>query len=119
MRVNQYQYLLVAQVADSVDKAEGTSSGIDYSTEPPKNFADAMSREDAAEWMEAYRKKYQEFKDRDTVRMVIPPRGAKVLGSTTRVDNKVEKACCRNEKYVCAHEGISKSMVLMTATLRY
>ena len=38
VRVNQYQYLsdilhqqqaLVAQVADSVDKAEGTSSGID------------------------------------------------------------------------------------------
>ena len=74
VRVNQYQYLLVAQVADSVDKAEGTSSGIDNSTEPPTNFADAMSREDAAEWMEAYQKKYQGFKDRAAVRMVIPPR---------------------------------------------
>ena len=83
VQVNQYQFLsdilhqqraLVAQVADLVDKAEGTSSGIDYSTEPPKNFADAMSREDAAEWMEAYQKKYQGFKDRAAVRMVIPPR---------------------------------------------
>ena len=43
----------MAQVADSVDKAEGTSSGIDYN-KLPKNFADAMSREDAAQWMEAY-----------------------------------------------------------------
>ena len=49
-----------------------------------------MSRDDAAEWMEAYRKEYQGFKDRDAVKMVIPPRGAKVLGSTTRVDYKVE-----------------------------
>ena len=73
VRVNQYQYLsdilhqqraLVAQVADLVDKAEGTSSGIDYSKQT-KNFADAMSREDAAEWMEAYWKEYQGFKDRE------------------------------------------------------
>ena len=50
MLVNQYQYLsnilreqraLVAQVAGSVEKAEGTSSGIDYN-KPPKNFADAI-----------------------------------------------------------------------------
>ena len=119
VRVNQYQYLsdilhqqraLVAQVADSVDKAEGTSSGIDYNKQP-KNFADAMSRDDAAEWMEAYRREYQGFKDRDAVKMVIPPRGAKVLGSTTRVDYKSNQACFRNEKYVCDHEGISKYMV--------
>ena len=39
VRINQYQYLsdilhqqraLVAQVADSVEKAEGASSGVDY-----------------------------------------------------------------------------------------
>ena len=87
----------MAQVADSVDKAEGTSSGIDYNKQP-KIFADAMSREDASKWMEAYRKEYQGFKDRDTVKMSIPPRGAKVLGSTTRVDYKVEQGCFRNEK---------------------
>ena len=62
VRINQYQYLtdilqeqvdseqhiLVAQVAATLEKAEGTSSGIDYN-KPLKNFADAMSREDAAE----------------------------------------------------------------------
>ena len=64
-----------------------------------------MSREDAAEWMEAYRKKYQEFKDRDTVRMVIPPRGAKVLGSTTRVEHKVEQGVHQKQKYVVCTRG--------------
>ena len=57
----------------------------------PKNFADAVSIEDASEWMEAYRKECHGFKDRDAVKMVIPPRGAKVLGSTTCVDYKVEQ----------------------------
>ena len=53
------QRAIVAQVADLVDKAEGASSGIDYS-KPPKNFADTMRREDTAEWMpvEAYLKEY-------------------------------------------------------------
>ena len=90
--------------------------GIDY-IKPLKNLADAMSRKDAPEWMEAYRKKFQGFKDRDSVGMVIPPRGAKVLGSTTRVDYKVEQGVLQKRKYVCAHEGISKSMVLTTAIL--
>ena len=54
----------MAQVAESVEKAEGTSSGIEYKM-PPKDFADTMSREGESEWMEAYRKEYQGFKDRD------------------------------------------------------
>ena len=53
VQINQYQYLsdilhqqqvLVAQVAESVKKAEGTSSGI-VCNKSLKNFADAMSRE--------------------------------------------------------------------------
>ena len=44
------QLALVARIADLVKKAEGTSSGIDYN-KPPKNFADAMSRDDASESM--------------------------------------------------------------------
>ena len=39
---------------------------MDYN-KPPKNFADATSREDVAEWMEAHRKEYQGFKYRDAV----------------------------------------------------
>ena len=57
-----------------------------------------MSSEDAAEWMETYRKEYQGFKDRDAVKMVIPPRGAKVLGTTTRVDYKVEQGVLQKRK---------------------
>ena len=62
----------MAQVAETLEKADGTSAGIDYNM-PPKNFADSMSHEDAAEWMEAYRKEYQGFIDRDAIRIVIPP----------------------------------------------
>ena len=80
----------VAQVAAALEKADGTSTGIDYN-KPPKNFADVMSRKDAAEWMETYWKEYQGLKDRDAVRVVIPPQGTKVLGSTTRIDYEVKQ----------------------------
>ena len=72
--------------------------------------------------MEAYQKKYQGFKDRDAVRVVIPLCGAKVLGSTTRTDYKVEQGGFRSAKYVCVHEGnqgISKCMELMIHIPRY
>ena len=45
---------------------------------------------------------HQGFKDRDAVRKVIPPRGAKVLGFTTSTDYKVE---CTSE---------TKSMLMCT-----
>ena len=61
--------------------------------------------------MEAFWKEYQGFKDRDSVKMVIPPRGAKVLGSTTRVDYKVEQGVLQKRKVRLSHEGISKYMV--------
>ena len=69
--------------------------------------------------MEAYRTEYQGFNFRDAVRMVLPPRGAKpeVLGSTTRVDYKVEQGVLQKRNF-CVHEGISKVMVLTTAILR-
>ena len=64
-----------------------------------------MSGEDASEWMEAYRKEYQGFKDRDAVKMVIPPHGAKVLGSTTSVDYKAEQVVLQKRKVrLCARE---------------
>ena len=53
--------------------------------------------------MEAYRKEYQGFKDRDAVRVVIPPRGANVLGSQTRTDYKVEQGFLQKRKVrLCA-----------------
>ena len=50
---------------------------------PPEYLNDALNREDAAEWVEAYRKEFQGFKKWDAVKAVILPLGAKFLGSTT------------------------------------
>ena len=82
-----------------------------------------MNREDASEWMElmgAYRKEYQGFKDRDAVRVVIPQRGAEVLGSTSYTDYKVGQGVLKLKLKVrlCA-QGISKRMELMILILRY
>ena len=89
----------MAQVAATLKKAEGTSTGINYN-KPPKNFAGTRSCEDATECMQAYRKGYQGFKDHDrnAVRVVIPPPGAKVLGSTTRTANTVEQGVLEKRK---------------------
>ena len=56
--------------------------GIDFNM-PPEYLNDALNREDAAEWVEAYRKEFQGFKKWDAVKAVILPLGAKFLGSTT------------------------------------
>ena len=57
-------------------------------TKPPKNFKDAQSREDSAEWMAAYYKEYNGMMDRGAVKVVKPPPGTKVLDTTTRLEYK-------------------------------
>ena len=108
--VNQYQYLsdilhqqqaLVAQVAESVEKAEGTSSGIEYKM-PPKDFADTMSREGESEWMEAYRKEYQGFKDRDVWEWSFIHTEQRSLDRQLVLSIKLNKACIRNKSTLCA-----------------
>ncbi len=54
-------------------------------TKTPKNFKDAKSREDAAEWMMAYNREYQGMMDCGAVKVVKPPPGTKVLDTTTRL----------------------------------
>ena len=54
----------------------------------PKNFKNANSREDAQEWVDAYCKEYRGMMDRGAVKAVKPPPGAKILGTTTRLEYK-------------------------------
>ena len=57
---------------------------------PPKNFRDAMSREDRREWAEAYDSEYQGFLEHGTLKIVrLKPQGDKILGTTTRTEYKV------------------------------
>ncbi len=47
-------------------------------------------RPDAEQWMDAYAKEYQSIMDRKAVDMVKPPPGAKILGTTTRLEYKID-----------------------------
>ncbi len=57
---------------------------------PPKNFKDAMSRDDKQEWAvsEAYNKKYQGFKERNAFKMVGPYKGIRFHDILTRLEYK-------------------------------
>jgi hypothetical protein len=85
---------LPTQAADTAAAKEGTKlEGLPDSinaNKPPKNYKDAMSREDSREWQDAYFK-FKEYKgmiNRGAVRAVKPPPGAKILGTTTRTEYK-------------------------------
>ena len=56
---------------------------------PPRNFRDAMRREDRQEWAKAYDKEYQGFNKPGTFKIARPEKGAKVLDTITRADYKV------------------------------
>ena len=59
-------------------------------SKPPRNYKEARMRPDAAQWMDAYFKEYQGIMDRQAVDMVKPPPGAKILGTTTRLEYKID-----------------------------
>ena len=75
----------------------GVPAGIDV-TKPPKNFWDAMRREDRQEWAEAYDSKYQGFYDHGTLKVVWQEPGAKVIGTTTRTEYKVVNGVFKKRK---------------------
>jgi len=74
-------------VAKEVVRMKGLPNDIDP-TKPPKNFKDASSRSDAKEWIDAFFKEYKGMMDRGAVKAVKPPQGAKILGTTTRLEYK-------------------------------
>ena len=69
-------------------KVKGLSLTINAS-KPPRNYKDALSREDHAEWQEAYLKEYLGMKSRDAMVYATPPPGTKLLGTLTRTEYKV------------------------------
>jgi hypothetical protein len=75
----------------------GVPAGIDVN-KPPKNFWDAMSREDRQQWAEAYDSEYQGFLEHGTLKLVRPESGAKVVGTTTRTEYKVTNGVFKKRK---------------------
>ena len=76
------------QQAHLASAGHRTLKGLDPDIDPdraPKNFKDAMSRKDRQEWAEALNKEYRGFKDRNALAVVKPPKGARNLGTLTRV----------------------------------
>ena len=57
---------------------------------PPKNYKDAMSREDKQDWAEAYDKEYRGFMERKAfnLKVVRPEKGIKVHDTLTRLEYK-------------------------------
>ena len=94
----QYQYFrdildvqkaYLATIVDEGNSSNGAQPGVDLN-KPPKNFKDALSRKDANDWIESYRREYQGFIDRDALEVVPRPKGAKVLGTLTRNEYKTK-----------------------------
>ena len=97
-KTTQYEYFkdmlaiqtaFIATISDASNLPNGATPGVDLN-KPPKNFEEAMSRPDAADWMESYRREYQGFIDRDALEVVPRPKGVKVLGSITRNEYKTK-----------------------------
>ncbi len=69
---------LVNTPASGPSKLKGLPDFIDPN-KPPRNYRDAMQREDQQEWAEAYDKEYQGFIEQGTLKTARPEKGAKVL----------------------------------------
>ncbi len=76
---------------------QGLPNNIDP-TKPPKNFKYASSRSDAKEWIDAHFKEYKGMMDRGAVMAVKPPQGAKILGTTTRLEYKSDNGIFSKRK---------------------
>ena len=96
--------LMVATPLDSasLSKVKGLPDSID-SSRPPKNFRDAMLREDCQEWAEALNKEYMGFKQRGVFELVPLKKGIKLMGMTTRWEYKVTNGTFEKRKVrLCA-----------------
>jgi hypothetical protein len=66
---------------------------------PPKNFKDAMSRDDKQEWAEAYNKEYQGFKERNAFKVVRPDKGIRIHDTLTRLEYKEDNGTFLKRKH--------------------
>ena len=90
-RVTQIQWLQdkLALSKAVLEEQRAHFAGIPHSTlkglptsidpdRPPKNYKDAMSREDLQSWAEAYDKEYCGFKERYAFKIIRPEKGIKI-----------------------------------------
>ena len=101
-KTTQQQYfrdVLSVQQAffSSLRVVQGLPDNIDPD-KPPKNYKDAMSRPDNQQWANAYMDEYLGFKERQVFATVPLPKGTKVLGTTTRLDYKVDNGVLTKRK---------------------
>ncbi len=115
-RVTQRQWLLekLSLEAAKVEELQANFAGISHSTlnglppcidpdRPPKNFKDAMSRDDKREWAEAYNNEYQDFKERNAFKVVSPDKGIRIHDTLTRPEYKEDNGTFLNRKVrLCA-----------------
>ena len=71
-------------------RIKGLPDSINPST-PPKSFCEAITSEDAPEWMDALNKEYMGFKQRGVFELVRLEKGMKLMGMTTRFDCKKQQ----------------------------
>ena len=85
---------LVARMTEEMDhdqdsagptRVKGLPSSIDPN-KPPRNYRDAMSREDRQEWAAAYMEEHQGFFEQGTLQVARPEPGAKILDTISRAD---------------------------------
>jgi hypothetical protein len=74
---------------------------------PPKSYKEAMSREDSAEWAEAYTKEYMGLKwQMNVFKVVWIEKGMKLMGMTRHNKYKVVNSVFSKSKYrLCAMEN--------------
>ena len=105
-----------------------TLKGLPTSIDPdqqPKNYKDAMSREDRQSWAEAYDKEYSGFKERNAFKIIRPEKCIKIHDTLTRLEHKEDsgtflkrkvRLCARGDQQV---EGESfKTSDLYAPTLK-
>ena len=111
---------LVARMTDEMDqdsagptRVKGLLSSID-SNKPPRNYRDAMFREDRQEWAAAYMEEHQAFFEQGTLQVARPEPGAKILDTITRADCKMTNGVFENEKSDCACAAINRKRASIT-----
>ena len=137
-RVTQRQWLMdkLDLEKERIEEVEAHFAGVSHRTlkglppsidpdRPPKNYKDAMSREDKQEWAEAYNKEYQGFMERKAFRVVRPEKGIRIHDTLTRVEYKEDngtflkrkvRLCARGDQQI---EGVSfNSSDLYAPTLK-
>ena len=96
-------------------KFKGLSLTINASKHP-RSYKDALSREDHAEWQEAYLKEYLGTKSRDAMVYATPPPGTKLLGTLTRTEYKVGPDGVFDKRYAFEETNKLRASIMSSRT---